>query len=87
MARPLCIEFPGALYHVTLRGNERRRIVRDDAGRRKRIEWLRRTVKNCDWRECRELRGTPHGHGAARLSRTAGRIFAGSNDAYSLFTA
>ncbi len=26
MARPLRIEFEGALYHVTARGNERRRI-------------------------------------------------------------
>lgn len=30
MARPLRIEFPGALYHVTSRGNERRPIFRDD---------------------------------------------------------
>ena len=30
MTRPLRIEFPGALYHVMSRGNERRRIVRDD---------------------------------------------------------
>jgi len=26
MARPLRIEYPGAFYHVTARGNERRRI-------------------------------------------------------------
>lgn len=50
MARPLRIEFPGALYHVTSRGNERRRIVRDDADRQKWIEWLRRTVETYDWR-------------------------------------
>jgi len=29
MARPLRIEFPGAYYHVTCRGNERRRIFLD----------------------------------------------------------
>ena len=29
MARPLRIEFPGALYHVTARGNERKPIYRD----------------------------------------------------------
>jgi REP element-mobilizing transposase RayT len=33
MARPLRIEYPGAWYHVTCRGNERRAIFRDDRGR------------------------------------------------------
>ena len=50
MARPLRIEFPGAVYHVMSRGNERRAIVRDDADRRKRLDWLRRTVETYDWR-------------------------------------
>jgi len=48
-----------------LRASEQRRIVRDDANRQKWIEWLRRTVKTCGWRERRQPRGTPHGHGAA----------------------
>jgi len=30
MARPLRIQFPGAVYHVISRGNERKPIVRDD---------------------------------------------------------
>ncbi len=34
MARPLRVEFPGALYHVTARGNERRAVFRDDEDRR-----------------------------------------------------
>ena len=46
MARPLRIEFPGALYHVISRGNERREIVRDDADRHKRLDWLRRTERD-----------------------------------------
>lgn len=50
MARPLRIEFPGALYHVMSRGNERKPIVRDDADRQKRLEWLRRTVERYGWR-------------------------------------
>ena len=33
MARPLRIEFPGALYHVTARGNARQAIVLDDEDR------------------------------------------------------
>jgi putative transposase len=34
MARPLRIEYPGALYHVTSRGNAREPIFLDDADRR-----------------------------------------------------
>ena len=33
MARPLRIEFDGALYHVTSRGNEREAIFKDDTDR------------------------------------------------------
>lgn len=33
MARPLRIEFPGALYHVTARGDQRGAIYRDDTDR------------------------------------------------------
>ncbi len=29
MARPLRLEFPGAVWHVTCRGNERKAIFRD----------------------------------------------------------
>lgn len=50
MARPLRIEFPGAHYHVTSRGIERRPIVRDDHDRLKRLDWLRRTVEMHGWR-------------------------------------
>ncbi len=34
MARPLRIEFPGAVYHVTSRGNERKPIFKDDQDRK-----------------------------------------------------
>jgi putative transposase len=33
MARPLRIEFPGAIYHVTSRGDRREPIFEDDADR------------------------------------------------------
>jgi REP element-mobilizing transposase RayT len=49
MARPLRIEFEGAWYHVMSRGNERRRIVRDDDDRTRRLDWLRRTVETYGW--------------------------------------
>lgn len=37
MARPLRIEFPGGLYHVTSRGDRREEIYLDDTDR---INWL-----------------------------------------------
>ena len=37
MSRPLRLEFEGALYHVTSRGNRREPIVGDDADRQ---AWL-----------------------------------------------
>jgi REP element-mobilizing transposase RayT len=40
MARPLRIAYPGAVYHVTSRGNDRQRIVRDDEDRERFIRTL-----------------------------------------------
>ncbi|MES2756136.1 MAG: transposase [Pseudomonadota bacterium] len=40
MTRPLRIEFPGALYHVTSRGNQLNAIYRDDTDRRMWLEVL-----------------------------------------------
>jgi hypothetical protein len=33
MARPFRIEYDGALYHVTSRGNDRKAIFKDDSDR------------------------------------------------------
>jgi REP element-mobilizing transposase RayT len=41
MARPLRIEYPGAVYHVIGRGNNRQAVFRDDADRRVYLEKLR----------------------------------------------
>ena len=30
MARPLRVEYPGAVYHITSRGNEKKSIFRDN---------------------------------------------------------
>jgi len=38
MARPLRIEFPGAVYHVTSRGNRREDIFVDDEDRQSLLE-------------------------------------------------
>ena len=40
MARLLRIQFEGALYHVTARGNERKAIVRDDQDRQRFLDCL-----------------------------------------------
>ena len=45
MARPLRIEYPGAWYHVTCRGNEKRNIFRDDSDRGKLLEILSANLK------------------------------------------
>jgi putative transposase len=44
MARPLRIEFPGALYHVTARGNARQDIFLDDEDRQEFLGVLSRVV-------------------------------------------
>lgn len=40
MARLLRIEYPGAIYHVTFRGNEKKNIFKSDADRRRLMEQL-----------------------------------------------
>jgi REP-associated tyrosine transposase len=62
MARPLRIEFAGGLYHVMSRGNDRRAIVRDDADRQRRLDWLERTVETYGWRLHAFVLMTNHEH-------------------------
>ncbi len=49
MARPLRLEFPGALYHLTARGNARQTIFEDDADRRRFLRLLGREVEQQGW--------------------------------------
>lgn len=49
MARPLRIEFAGALYHVTARGNAQADIFVDDADRQQFLALLHHTVDRHDW--------------------------------------
>jgi putative transposase len=44
MSRPLRIEFPGAVYHVTARGNRRSTIFADDADRHALIDILAKAL-------------------------------------------
>ncbi|ADE57888.1 MULTISPECIES: transposase [Aminobacterium] len=50
MARPLRIEFPGALYHVTSRGNARQNIFKDDLDRRQFLKIYARNYSRLGWR-------------------------------------
>ena len=45
MVRPLRIEYPGALYHITDRGNERKAVFRDNIDRRRLIRYLAEAVE------------------------------------------
>jgi putative transposase len=49
MARPLRLEFPGAIYHVTSRGNARAAIYLDDHDRDRFLTVLARVVKRSEW--------------------------------------
>jgi len=50
MARPLRIQYRGALYHVTSRGNSGQRIFKDDRDREGFLATLRRVTERYRWR-------------------------------------
>jgi len=45
MARPLRVQYPGAVYHVTCRGNEKREIFKDDRDRQTFLNILFQSIK------------------------------------------
>jgi len=49
MARPLRIEYEGAVYHVTSRGNAGTKIFLDDADRRRFLDTLATVVERFGW--------------------------------------
>ncbi len=49
MSRPLRIEFPGAAYHITSRGNEKKAIFRNDQDKKSYLELLALVVKRFHW--------------------------------------
>ncbi len=49
MARPLRIEFPGAVYHLTSRGNARQRIFLNNDDRKLFLETLFHVVARYGW--------------------------------------
>ena len=49
MARPLRIEYPGAVYHVTSRGNEKKPVFKDDSDRLNFLNTLQHANKRYNW--------------------------------------
>jgi len=49
MARPLRIEYPGAIYHVMSRGSQRRSVFEDEQDYQRLLQGLERTVGRYGW--------------------------------------
>ena len=49
MSRPLRIEYPGAVYHVTSRGNEKKAVFKDDQDRENFLRTLQHVNKRYNW--------------------------------------
>ncbi len=49
MTRPLRIEYPGAVYHVTTRGNEKKPVFKDDPDRETFLRTLQHVCKRYNW--------------------------------------
>jgi len=62
MARPLRIEFPDALYHVTSRGNERRPIFRTNRDRKAFLDFLGQAARRFGWHITAYVLMTNHFH-------------------------
>ncbi|HEX7155330.1 MAG TPA: transposase, partial [Thermoanaerobaculia bacterium] len=62
MARPLRLEFSGALYHVTSRGNERRPIFRNNGDRLQFMLLLGEATRRFGWSVTAYVLMTNHFH-------------------------
>lgn len=49
MARPLRIQYPGAVYHITSRGNEKKSVFKDDQDRENFLITLQKVNKRYNW--------------------------------------
>jgi putative transposase len=62
MSRPLRLEFEGAFWHITSRGNERKDIFRQDDDRLEFLSLLATAVKRFRWRRHEYCLMTNHCH-------------------------
>jgi REP element-mobilizing transposase RayT len=67
MARPLRLEYPGAVYHVIARGNERRAVFREDRDWELYLERLAHYQKRFGFRVYAYCLMTNHIHLGAQL--------------------
>ena len=67
MSRALRLEFPGSLWHVTSRGNERRDIVADDHDRRLLLDLLGEAAERFRWIVYQYVLMTNHYHVVLQL--------------------
>ena len=49
MSRPLRIEYPGAVYHITSRGNEKKPVFKDDQDRENFLNTIQHVSKRYNW--------------------------------------
>jgi putative transposase len=87
MPRPLRIEEPGAIYHVTCRGNRKQPIYLDANDRVFFLRWLNRVALEDEWEVVSYVQMTNHfhgvihtpkpnlSHGMQRLTGTYGQFF------------
>ena len=88
MSRPLRVEFDGALYHVTARGDRREAIYEDDEDRERFLDILGRVVTDFNWlchayclmgNHYHLLIGTPEGNLAKGMRQLNGVFTQASN--------
>ena len=83
MARPLRLDVPGAVYHVTARGNERRAIFRDDEDRHDYLSRLAFYREKFGFRLLAYCLMTNHIHLAIRRGASAlSRVMASLHSSY-----
>ena len=49
MARPLRLEYPGAIYHINNRGNHQEYIFLDDSDRELFLKLLKTIIERMNW--------------------------------------
>ncbi len=83
MARPLRLEYPGAVYHVIARGNERRAVFREDTDRELYLERLEHYQKRFGFRVYAYCLMTNHIHLALETGKVPlSRIMLGLQGSY-----
>ena len=83
MARPPRLQFPGAVYHVTARGNEQRPIFRDDLDRREYLDRIGHSRERFRFQLLAYCLMTNHVHLAVRSGAVPlSRVMAGLQSSY-----